>query len=50
MTKLFKSSIAILFIIGLTSTGLMADDVTKVKSVIEKSYFNGAFNARIRSR
>ncbi len=36
--------ITVLLIAGFLSAGLFADSKTEVKNVIEKSYFNGAFN------
>ena len=42
--KKLTFSIIVLLITGLITTGLYADSKADVKNVIEKSYFNGAFN------
>jgi len=42
--KKLTFSIIVLLITGLITTGLYADSKAEVKNVIEKSYFNGAFN------
>jgi hypothetical protein len=42
--KKFSLCIVVLLVIGIFTTGLFADSKADVKNVIEKSYFNGAFN------
>ena len=45
MKKKLTLLVAFLLITGSLTTSLLADNKDDVKNVIEKSYFNGAFNA-----
>jgi len=44
MKKILIIGIVVLLMTGIFSTFLLADSKAEVKNVIEKSYFNGAFN------